>query len=246
MRTLYFYQDHGIPLGFCMKPAFDLDIQIYDSLSRVLSLRDDLKWHERYHLQNILAKAGIWDDFFTGYQLVAAEVHLEEFNQRCDLLYIDKRGGLFVCELKVGGRDKDAIGQVLRDIGELEITTIDMEWITKKAAKFRNIDPLDGIAFRLDRHCGKLHHFMKDNKIQEFHVITNTALIIEEAPDLRMLLGVQAANRGGNNFRVCNIQMKGLDDWVINDPVQYLRMDISNIDVDASISHRELIFQDAL
>ncbi|MBD3276684.1 MAG: hypothetical protein GF388_00135 [Candidatus Aegiribacteria sp.] len=235
MKTLYFYKDRGIPMGIGIKPAFDEDKPVYDSLNRKLSIQSDLCWHERRDMQNVIAKADFWGGFpFDDCQLVAAEIYLEIFMQRIDFLYLTNEGKVQVCELKLGGKEKDTVGQLFRYIEELSYHNIDLNWIKSKAAKYRAVS-VDSFKFKFDRHCKKLITYIHENDITSIELDECTAAIIDEDPDHRALLGAQGANRMGKDIHVYSMEMLSSDNWALSDDVQYLKLNIRHVDINKAL-----------
>lgn len=236
MRSLYFYQDHGIPMGFGIKPAFDEDRNIYDSLTRTISLKDDLDWHERRNLQNVLAKADWWGDFpFESCQLIAAEVYLGKYKQRIDLLYLHTSGAIQVCELKLGGESLDIVGQLLRYLGELAEKEVDLNWVRQTAAKFRRVE-LGSFDYKFDRHCRKLEEFIEDHRITDVTVDRDNAAYIDESPDRRALVATRELNGKGYAIRAYSLAMLVAEEWRSEDLVQYMKLNIEQLDIDRELS----------
>jgi hypothetical protein len=104
-----------------------------------VGLKTDLRWREVDHLQNILRKSNIWNDFpDTGLTIVNAEFRRGDEDQRIDILYMRSDGGLLPCEFKIGGTSKDTHGQLIRYIADLNDQNLDLAWVEAANRDFIN------------------------------------------------------------------------------------------------------------
>ena len=234
MRTLYFYQDGETTLSFGVNPPLEEDRRIYDSMSREISLKKDLDWKERTNIQNIIVKADIWDNFpFNNTTLIAAEIVLDEYNQRVDLMYLTNSGGVLLCELKIGGSSKDVVGQLLRYIAEMSTIDMNLDWIRSKVSRFNNVS-LNNLEYLSNLHCRKLEKFIRDNDIQNVNLDWYHGVFIDENPDKRALLALKFLNDNSDfSFQAYSIQMLTTEDWHKDKEVQYIKMNIEFVNLES-------------
>jgi hypothetical protein len=185
--SLHFYSDEGINLSFSIRPFAGLEEE-YRLMSEPFSLKTDLHWKERRDLQNVVRKTEIWSNIILdGLLLIKDEVILEEYNQRIDLLYLNRIGEIVICELKIGGEAMDVIGQLLRYIADMQVNPIDIKQVRKLYVDRTSgyYDPL-----RIDdRHVviaeSEFDKYIASNKITSASVNIRKGIVMDEP--IRML-----------------------------------------------------------
>ncbi|HEY4260321.1 MAG TPA: hypothetical protein VGM98_09175, partial [Schlesneria sp.] len=97
----------------------------------------ELGWDETHDLQGLMQLCALWENFPSrGYSLVSAETKAGDEDQRVDLIYVRSDGALMPCELKLGGRERDTAGQLIRYIADLAHKTVNREWVIEAHEKF--------------------------------------------------------------------------------------------------------------
>jgi hypothetical protein len=98
-------------------------------LTRRVQLRE-LGWRETIELQDLMQLGTLWDGFpARGYTLASAEIKAGEEDQRVDLIYLRNDGALMPCELKLGGKERDTAGQLIRYISDLAHQPVSKDWL---------------------------------------------------------------------------------------------------------------------
>lgn len=145
--------------------------KLYDSMSKIVNLKKDFKWHERYDLENIIEKFEVWGEFPTNdYLLLDYENRIGEINQRADLIYLRNDGKVIPCELKIGGDSKDTHGQLIRYMASLAEEKINKQWVDdifnsylKKIAKRNLKSKKNNYAIENELKTNLVIKFRKDN-----------------------------------------------------------------------------------
>ena len=141
-----------------------------------------LGWSETSHVQPLLRAAAVWEDFpAVGYKLVRSEFKAGDEDQRLDLLYLRDDGALLPCELKIGGRERDTVGQLLRYIADLSFQTIDLDWLCAQHDELiKSLGYIDAVH---DNIRGGFKQFLTKHRIENRQVrfLPRAGLIIDEA-----------------------------------------------------------------
>ena len=114
------------------------------------------------------------------YTLVRAEFKAGDEDQRLDLLYLRNDGALLPCELKIGGKDRDTVGQLLRYVADLYFQTVDLEWLRRQHDQL-----VDTFGFKKgidDIFRSDFDRFITENAIESRHVrfLPRAGVIIDE------------------------------------------------------------------
>ena len=186
----------------------------YMTMKRRVRLKSDFGWGEVSHLQNFLRKADIWSDFpARGLTLVNAEFKGGDEDQRIDLLYMRIDGALLPCELKIGGENKDAHGQLIRYISDLYFQKVDLAWA--KAANQKLLGTINDPTAK-SLHAGKFDKFLADNKIDDrfVRVLPRTGVLMDEGFTPQLLKAVRYLNGYcGFAIRLLQIDTFVEDSW---------------------------------
>lgn len=186
----------------------------YMTMKKRVGLKNDFGWGEVTHLQNFLRKADIWSDFpAKGYTLVNAEFKGGDEDQRIDLLYMRTDGALLPCELKIGGNNKDAHGQLIRYISDLYFQKIDLAWA--KAANQQLVDRINSEAAKC-LHSEKFEEFIADNQIEGrfVRILPQTGVLMDEGFTPQLLKAIRYLNGYcGFSIRLLQIDAFVEDSW---------------------------------
>jgi len=202
----------------------------YMAMKKRVSLKNDFGWAEVNHLQNFLRKADIWSDFpANGYTLVSAEFKGGDEEQRVDLLYMRADGALLPCELKIGGDNKDAHGQLIRYISDLYFQKIDLAW-----AKAANRHLLDRISNSVAKslHARKFEKFIEDNQIADpfVRILPQAGFLIDESFTPQLLKAVRYLNGYcGFSIRLLGIDAFVEDSWTKGSEEFKFRLDFVDV-----------------
>lgn len=181
-------------ITFSAQPYAPCYWERYGSMDRKIGLKSHLQWREVQHLQNIIKKSDIWEDFpAVGYSLVAAEVKAGDEDQRIDILYIRDDGALLPCELKIGGESKDTHGQLIRYIADLQNQMVGLSWIRDYHNRFlESID--DNLARYL--HSKKFDDFVNNNALEDrfIRLLPKSGVIMDESFKPQLLKAVRYLN----------------------------------------------------
>jgi len=221
-KTLFFYVD-APPIGTCFGTSpkgkgITGDQGLFDqyySLSKRVWLKRDLGWREVQELQNIFRKAEIWEDFPTeGLKFICAELRAGDEDQRIDLLYLRNDGGIYVCELKIGGTSLDSHGQLIRYIADLHYQTIDTNWLVERRVNY--LKECGKSDRDLDAAAAELRTFLESNEICDRHIrlIKNSGIIADEDFKPQMFKAVRYLNEYcAFSIRLLRIQAYVAHDW---------------------------------
>jgi hypothetical protein len=195
-------------------------------------LKADLNWAEVKDLQQMFSGAGIWDNFpVQGLRFICAELKAGDEDQRIDLLYLRNDGGLYPCELKIGGESKDSHGQLIRYIADLSYQVIDAEWLKTKIVEYL----LRKKVVREQDHLiekQSLEEYLTNNHITDRHLrlINNAGLIIDENFPPQMLQAVRYLNEHcGFSIRLLQIEAFVAEDWKPELPFYLVRIELTEI-----------------
>lgn len=199
------------------------------ALNRRISLKNDLKWGEVAHLQQLFRGAGIWDNFPSeGLKFICAESKLGDEDQRIDLLYLRDDGGLYPCELKIGGYALDVHGQLIRYIADLCYQPIDTQWIIN--ARIRYLDMQDERDITVATK--ELNDFFSERGItdQHVHLIKNAGIIVDEEFKSQAITAVRYLNEQcGFSIRLLRLDAFAAEDWSLEQPEFRVRIDIVEV-----------------
>ncbi len=230
-KSLYCIHDpNTIGTTFGIMPHEDKYWPDYGRMSHKVGLYDDKKWQEVKHLQNMICRADIWEDFpAKGYTLVASEIKAGDEEQRIDIIYIRDDGALLPCELKRGGNSRDSHGQLIRYIADLHFQTINLEWVRSKHKKF--LKKIDNDAAR-DLHLEKFNNFLNDNQIRDryIRILPRAGIIMDEDFKSQMLTAVRYLNEYcGFSIRLIQIEAYVDDDWNPDKEDYMFRIDFTDV-----------------
>ena len=218
--------------AFGIRPGGLGSAEEFSALDRKISLKKDLKWQEVKNLQKVFSKAGIWNDFpVQGLKFISAELKGGVEDQRIDILYLRDDGGIYPCELKLGAKEKDAHGQLIRYIADLYYETTDMEWVAKQRLKYlRKQKGSDVREHLLD--LAKLREYVESRQIntQQIRPVVNSGLIVDEGFKPQMLKAVRYLNdKCGFAIRLLRIAAYVDRKWNINKREYLMRIDVEEI-----------------
>jgi len=159
---------------------YQISGQPTDSHMRQVSFKD-LGWSETREFQALMRGAAVLKNFpAMEYTLVRAEFKAGDEDQRLDLLYLRNDGALLPCELKIGGKDRDTVGQLLRYVADLYFQTVDLEWLRRQHDQL--VDTLGYTKGIDDIFRSDFHRFITENAIESRHVrfLPRAGVIIDE------------------------------------------------------------------
>lgn len=237
--TLYFLKDDELAgaTGFSakffgIKPDGKGTANEYAALTRSIGLREDFEWREVQHLQKIFSQADIWTNFpAEGLKFICAETKGGDEDQRIDILYLRDDGGLYPCELKLGGDSKDTHGQLIRYIADLHYQKIDREWIiTQRLAHLRR----KGVTDERDHliELSEWEAYFEKNKIEDKHVhlIRNSGIIVDEDFKPQLLKAVRYLNEFcGFSIRLLRLDTFVAPDWIAGAAKYLARIDLIEV-----------------
>lgn len=166
---------------FGIQPPYPNDwIEYENPLNQKVNLKDDLGYDEVNFLAKIIQKGDIWPNFpAQGYTLVSAEFKGGDEDQRIDILYLREDGGVLPCELKIGGKALDTVGQILRYISDLYYQNIDLKYL-----KTHNENHLKKIKNETTQNYmrDKFQTFIDSNNITEktIRLLPKSGILIDE------------------------------------------------------------------
>jgi hypothetical protein len=239
LNRLYLLKDRslfggsaGKPFGFGISPVGRTCIADYEKLDRRICLKDDLGWHEVGDLQELFAKSSIWENFPAGgLKFIAAEVKGGTEDQRIDLVYLRDDGGIYPCELKIGGNSKDTHGQLIRYIADLHSAQICRDWLVNLRKGY--LERIGQCDWKILADAEQdLDRFISRNKIcdDNIRLIHSAGIAVDESFKLQLLRAVRYLNEvSGFSIRLLEIQTFVASDWD-KDADRYLaRIDIVEI-----------------
>jgi hypothetical protein len=237
-RTLYLTKD---PLftqlggqdnfAFGVTPPDPESYDDYHKLDHPISLKKDMEWEEVKHLQNIFRKAGIWENFpAEGLKFILAEHKGGDEEQRVDVLYLRDDGGIYVCELKIGGIAWEPHGQLIRYISDLRFQPMDSAWLIEHRDGYLEKAGKDGGTRTRERH--KLQRYLSDNDIQDkhIHLIQKSGIIVDESFRSQVLKTVRYLNEQcGFSIRLLRMDAFADDGWDIDSERWKVRIEIVEV-----------------
>lgn len=233
-KHLYLLKDDnlaagGSPYFFGVKPGGKGSYQDFHALDRKISLKDDLTWGEVDHLQHVFRGAEIWTNFpAEGLKLIFAELKAGDENQRIDLLYLRDDGGLYPCELKIGGTSLDAHGQLIRYISDLHFQTINTQWLIDKRRRYLN----NKDSRKQDIEEQQFRDFLSAKGIADrhIHLITNAGILIDEDFKSQEIRAVRYLNEQcGFSIRLFRLDAFAAQKWSIDQVKFRIRIDIVEV-----------------
>jgi len=236
----------GDPYVFGIKTTGKGSDDDFYALNRQISLKHDLKWGEVSHLQKIFCKAEIWENFpAENLKFICAELKLGEENQRIDLLYLRDDGGLYICELKIGGTSLDAPGQLIRYIADLHNQPVNIEWVCDKRLKYLGSDKEQCIIVPSpeegeDTSAQQSREFNREKMITFFsekgiadrdvHLIKNEGIIVDEGFKSQVITTVRHLNEQcGFSIRLLRLDAFVAEDWSLEQPEFRVRIDVVEV-----------------
>jgi len=232
-KSLFFVSasDKRIGTRFGLKPYAPRLWNEYYSLSRRVSLQDDLGWREVQHFQRLLCCAGIWPNFpAVGLALVDAEFRPGDENQRLDLMYLRDDGGILPCELKIGGESLDSHGQLIRYMADLAFQRLNLAFLRKHRSHF--LESHIQNSEMKERHHKRFHRFITEHKITNKHLrlLPQTGILIDEAFPPQLLKAVRFLNHScGFSFRLIRAEAYVSSVWTSKDSDFLMRLDFVDI-----------------
>lgn len=238
-NTLYCLKDDDLSgqTGFLakfygIKPDGKGSPDSFAALTRKIGLKDDFGWHEVQNLQAVFSGADIWQDFpAEGLKFICAETKGGDENQRIDILYLREDGGLYPCELKLGGESKDTHGQLIRYIADLHYQKIDREWIiAQRLAHLTRKEITDTREHFAERI--RWEKYFEEHKIEDKHVhlIRNSGIIVDEGFKSQLLKAVRYLNEYcGFSIRLLRLDTFVAEDWVAGKSRYLARIDVIEV-----------------
>jgi hypothetical protein len=230
-RSIYFIKDPKGSLTFGAKPYSDVYTPQYASMKRPVSLKNDLGWFEKEHMQNILRKADCWEDFpAPGHCLVRSEFKAGEEDQRLDMLYLRDDASIFPAELKIGGTSLESHGQLIRYIADLHSKKINLEWLRKQNTEFlKSIDDLTARGLHQARFTAFLaSHHLIDKPVK---LLPKSGIIIDEAFPSPLQTAVHYLNKVcGFEIRLIQLRAYVADSWKSSDLEWMYRVDLVELE----------------
>lgn len=237
-KHLYLWKSEALPEGmdspfvFGVNPTVKGSYQDYFSLDRKISLKSDLKWGEVEDLQSIFRGAEMWTDFpAEGLKFVSAELKAGDENQRVDLLYLRDDGGLYPCELKIGGSSLDSHGQLIRYMADLHHQSINAEWlVASRLSYLTNRGVTDSQERSIESH--KLRRFLSDKAIDDrhIHLVRNAGIIVDEDFKSQNLTAVRYLNEQcGFSIRLLRLDAFAAQNWSLDQAEFHVRIDVVEV-----------------
>lgn len=229
-NSLYFIKDFA---GFsCSRIASRKYAKQYASMDKKINLKKDLKWHETRDLQMFIRKAAFWKAFPSiGLTLVGAEFKKNWKTQSIDLLFLQQDGVILPCELKIGGKSKDAHGQLIRYIAFLyyEYYQNPLSLLNESHSKFLK---WLNYPFAKNLHKDKYNKFISVNEIDEksIRLLKRSGLLMDEEFQPSLLNAVRYLNEECD-FSIRMIQIKAYvqENWSLNDTPNLFRVDFVDV-----------------
>ena len=229
-HSLYCLKKSNGDFTFGVKPYDDQYWAEYHSLNHRISLKNDLNWEEVKHLQKVLVKSDIWENFpVKGVTLVNNEFKPGDEDQRLDLLYLREDGALIPCELKIGGTNKESHGQLMRYIADLHFETLNLDWIRNQVDHF--LAQINDDATK-DIHSQKVNEFIEQNTITDKYIrlLQRTGILIDEGFKPQLLKTVRYLNGYcGFAFRLIDIETYVTNSNILNQDEFKFRIDFVDI-----------------
>jgi len=238
-QTLYLLKEEKLAqakgnaaIFFGVKPNSKGSYDDFHNLNRKISLKKDLGWREVEILQKVFRQAEIWENIpAEGLKFIFAELRAGDEDQRIDLLYLRDDGGLYPCELKIGGDSLDTHGQLLRYIADLDQQNIDTNWLIHHRKRYL---ANKGITGDMDHKVDikKLKDYLTSKGIEDkhLHLLRNSGIIVDEAFKPQMLKAVRYLNEeSAFSIRLLRMDAFAADDWDVCAPEFRVRIDITEI-----------------
>ncbi len=238
-NTLYLLKDENLAHGslksgliYGVKPGVKGSYDDFHNLNRGISIKNDLGWREVENLQRIFRQAEIWENFpATGLKFVFAELRAGDEDQRIDLLYLRDDGGLYPCELKIGGDSLDTHGQLLRYIADLHYQPISTDWLLERRKRYLvNRGVTGDMDQTVDAEKFKDYLASKGIANNRLHLLRNSGIIVDEGFKPQLLKAVRYLNEQcGFSIRLLRMEAYVASDWDVNDSKYLARIDIKEI-----------------
>lgn len=206
----------------------------HDLLKRPVSLKKDLHWGEVSNLQMVMRRADFWTDFpEKNFHLISAEVKAGDEPQRIDLLYVRDDGGVFPCELKVGGEDPDTHGQIIRYIADLDGQQISKDWIKTQRAAYFDRKMKGQPRQSMDVFIDWVEFEKKLPNVPEYRAIKKHGIIIDEGFPSKLLRAVKYLNeQAGFSLRLIRAQAYVADEFTDPDGPHLMRLDFEEQEIE--------------
>lgn len=204
----------------------------FAALTTKISLKSDFGWREVQHLQRVFCGADIWQNFpAEGLKFISAEFKGGDEDQRVDILYLRDDGGLYPCELKLGGDSSDTHGQLIRYIADLSYQQVDRQWIVDQRIAYLKRTGVNDEREHLIEETS-LRNYFEDLNIEDRHVrlIRNAGIIVDESFKPQMLKAVRYLNEHcGFSIRLLRLDTFVSDTWVAGQAKYLARIDLVEI-----------------
>lgn len=204
----------------------------FAALTKKISLKTDFGWREVQNLQRVFCGADIWRNFpAEGLKFICAETKDGDEDQRVDVLYLRDDGGLYPCELKLGGESLDTHGQLIRYIADLSYQQVDRQWIVDQRIAYQKRTGInDEREHRIEE--ASLIRYFADLKIDDRHVrlIRNAGIIVDESFKPQMLKAVRYLNEHcGFSIRLLRLDTFVSETWEPGHAMYLARIDLVEI-----------------
>lgn len=236
-KHLYLLKDDNLAAGgsayfFGVKPGSKGSYQDFHTLDRKIGLKKDLRWGEVAHLQQVFRGAEIWTNFpAEGLKLIFAELKAGDEDQRIDLLYLRDDGGLYPCELKIGGTSLDAHGQLIRYISDLHFQSINTQWLVEAGQRYlTNKGVTDSREHDIEEHQFRCFLSTKGIEDRHIHLIKNAGILVDEDFKSQALKAVRYLNEQcGFSIRLLRLDAFAAQDWAIDQGEFRVRIDVVEV-----------------
>lgn len=173
----------------------------------------------------------MWTDFpAQGLTLVVAESPPGgDENQRVDFLYLRNDGGLLPAELKIGGKAKDSVGQLIRYIADLHFQKIDSKYLAEKRKELIDKMPNENSRSISKR---KFNMFVEEHNLNDrfFRLLPRHGLLIDEGFPKQLHKAVRFLNdECGFSIQLIQIEAFVANDWSADSENFIMRLDFTPI-----------------
>ena len=201
---------------FSIQPGGQRSAGEFAVLTKKISLKEDFGWREVQNLQTVFCLADIWENFpVEGLKFISAETQAGDEEQRVDILYLREDGGLYPCELKLGGQSRDTHGQLIRYIADLSYQNVDRRWIIdQRIAHLKRRGNNNEHEHQQEENS--LINYFDAHHINDRHVrlLRNSGIIVDESFKPQMLKAVRYLNEFcGFSIRLLRLDTYVADNW---------------------------------
>ncbi len=206
----------------------DKYLKLYASMNKKINLKNDLGWWETTNLQHFLRKFYIWDDL-PSVGLLLASYEVRSKGQRMDLLYLRKDGVLLPCELKIGGKNNNSLGQLLRYTAKLHYHPNLSNLLEKNRKKF--LKWLEG-PVAINIYNKKYSEFISAHGINEKYIRMQekSGILMDEEFQPPLLEAVRYLNEVCNfSIQMIQIETYVQESWSPNNATYKFRIDFVDV-----------------